>query len=371
MPALPKGVDLLPSGGFRARLTYKGVRYTDTFDTPRAAAAWIQRTRSELVAGTYIDPLTQLPPGIAQKPTFATYAAAWVEARDIKPRTRSEYHAMLSQFGSLDPLPLDRISRDMVRQWFESLTVGATRKRHLYELLRAILNSAVDDEHIDINPARIKGATKTPRRTLPDLPTAAQVQALAEKMPAGKYRTMTLLTAWTGLRFGEATELRRKDILLSDDDSPLAVRIRRAVTRAEGEYIVSTPKSAAGVRDVVIPPHIRSAVADYLDSLPANPNRLLFPGSRTGQHMTPQSLYKPFYRAREAVGLPSLRWHDLRHFSATEAARTGATLAELQARLGHSTVQASMTYQWATSGRDAAIAEAMSAAAMTQSDTPA
>ena len=76
--------------------------------------------------------------------------------------------------------------------------------------------------------------------------------------------------------------------------------------------------------------------------------------------MAPSALYKPFYRAREAVGLPSLRWHDLRHFSATTAAQTGATLAELQARLGHSTTQAAMRYQHAASNRDAEIAEAMS-----------
>ena len=53
--------------------------------------------------------------------------------------------------------------------------------------------------------------------------------------------------------------------------------------------------------------------------------------------MQPSSLYKPFYAARKSVGLPTLRWHDLRHFSATTAAMTGATLAELQGRLGHST----------------------------------
>ncbi|MGB8022286.1 MAG: hypothetical protein WCF04_13735, partial [Candidatus Nanopelagicales bacterium] len=41
-------------------------------------------------------------------------------------------------------------------------------------------------------------------------------------------------------------------------------------------------------------------------------------------------------------------------------AQTGATLAELQARLGHSTVQAAMRYQHAAAGRDAKIAEAMS-----------
>jgi hypothetical protein len=87
---------------------------------------------------------------------------------------------------------------------------------------------------------------------------------------------------------------------------------------------------------------------------------MLFPATRTGGHLKPSSLYKPFHKAREAVGLPTLRWHDLRHFAGTTAAQTGASLAELQARLGHSTVNAAMRYQHAAQGRDAAIAEAMS-----------
>ena len=43
---------------------------------------------------------------------------------------------------------------------------------------------------------------------------------------------------------------------------------------------------------------------------------------------------------REAVGLPTLRWHHLRHLGGTTAAQSGATLAELQARLRHSTATA-------------------------------
>jgi len=42
------------------------------------------------------------------------------------------------------------------------------------------------------------------------------------------------------------------------------------------------------------------------------------------------------------------------------AAATGATLAELMARLGHSTVSAAMRYQHAAADRDKAIAEALS-----------
>ncbi len=267
---------------------------------------------------------------------------------------------MLENCTALDPHRVDTITRDMVKKWFTGLTRVSTARKHQYERVRAIFNSVVDDELIDVSPVRIKGAAKVVRKPMPDLPTPAQIHQLADKMPSEKYRIMVLISAWCGLRFGESTELRRKDIILAEDGTPLAVRVRRGVVRVEGEFIVGTPRSAAGVRDVEIPPHIREDVKDYLTTIPKSPERLLFPGTRNGAHMAPSSLYKPFYRARAAVGLPALRWHDLRHFSATTAAGTGATLAELQARLGHSTVAAAMRYQHAASGRDEAIAEAMS-----------
>ena len=43
------------------------------------------------------------------------------------------------------------------------------------------------------------------------------------------------------------------------------------------------------------------------------------------------------------------------------AAQNGATLAELMARLGHSTVAAALVYQHAAAGRDAEIARRLSA----------
>lgn len=56
-----------------------------------------------------------------------------------------------------------------------------------------------------------------------------------------------------------------------------------------------------------------------------------------------------------------MRFHDLRHTGATLAAATGATLADLMSRLGHSTTRAAaMGYLHAAQDRDAAIAEALS-----------
>jgi integrase len=358
---LPKGVELRSSGRFRGRLTFRGQRYYAEFDAPKAAAAWRVRTRSELVAGTYVDPATGAPP--SGTPLFREYAAAWVEARPLKPRTRSEYRKMLSEFAAFDAKPLDRISRADVQDWYAALAKPATARKHVYELLRAIMNSAVDDEHIVATPVRIKGAGRPSPKPMPDLPTAEQVKALADAMPTPKYRVMTLIAAWCGLRFGELTELRRGDVILGKGAVPLILRVRRGVTRVDGERVVGGPKSEAGKRDVTIPPHIRGDIADYLETLPHAPDTLLFAGTRNGAQLAPSSLYKPFYRARKAAGVPELRWHDLRHFAGTAAARTGATLAEVQARLGHSTVAAAMRYQHAAKGRDAVIADALSAEA--------
>ncbi len=90
----------------------------------------------------------------------------------------------------------------------------------------------------------------------------------------------------------------------------------------------------------------------------AGPDGLVFP-SRVGTPISQSVLYKVWDQARRAIGRPDLRIHDLRATAATHAARTGATIAELQARLGHTTPNAAMKYQAAVEVRDAHIADAL------------
>jgi integrase len=171
-----------------------------------------------------------------------------------------------------------------------------------------------------------------------------------------RYRLMTLLAAWTQLRFGELTELRRPDI----DVKRQTIHVRRGVVRADGETIVGRPKSEAGVRDVAIPPHLMPMVKAHLaEQISGGRDGLLFT-SGTGAQISPSTLYKSYYPAREKAGRPDLRWHDLRHTGAVLAASTGATLAELMSRLGHSTPGAALRYQHAAEGRDSEIAAALS-----------
>jgi integrase len=183
----------------------------------------------------------------------------------------------------------------------------------------------------------------------------AELEVIVEAMPP-RYRAMILLAAWCGLRFGELAELRRHDV----DLDARTVTVERAVTSRDGEVFIGTPKSDAGRRTVAVPPHLLPALATHLDTHTGpTSGALLFPAHHGG-HLAPTTLHGPWSKARAAAGRPDLRFHDLRHTGATLAAATGATLADLMARLGHSTTQAAMRYQHAVADRDTAIAVALS-----------
>ena len=121
-----------------------------------------------------------------------------------------------------------------------------------------------------------------------------------------------------------------------------------------------TPASDFGPVIANVPPHIIPMIEDQLDRFVANRrDALVFP-AEGGGHLQPATLYRHWYKARERAGRPDLRWHDLRHSGAVLAAATGASLAELMERLGHSTPAAAMRYQHAARGRGREIAALLS-----------
>jgi hypothetical protein len=75
---------------------------------------------------------------------------------------------------------------------------------------------------------------------------------------------MILFASWCGLPFGELIERRRKDVVAKHS----VPRVRRGAVRADGEVVIGSPKSAAGTRDVAIPPHMMPAVEQRLDQMP-------------------------------------------------------------------------------------------------------
>lgn len=348
----------LPSGRYQASFMPPngGHRQTapSTFPTRMDAEVWLARRRDEIRDGTWMPRTTEAAP----VPTLREYVARWLTARELKPSTRSHYRRLLDRhiLPTLGDLPLPAVTADVVRSWHAEFPPGIpTMRAHGYALLRTILGTAVEDGHLAVNPCTIKGAARVKRATTTRLLTPAELETLVQHMP-DRFKAATLVAAWGGLRFGELFALERRDVDLTAG----LVSVRRAITRVDGEVVVGTPKSDAGRRDVHLPPHIMDAVRHQLDAY-ALPGRtgLVFP-STSGGYMNPATMQHPFYRARAAIGREDFRWHDLRHFGATEAARAGATLRELMSRMGHSTTGASLRYQHAAADRDAEIARRLS-----------
>ncbi len=255
----------------------------------------------------------------------------------------------------------------MVREWHAALkgATGPAMRAKAYSLLRTICNTAIADEVIAANPCRVRGAGSAKRARRIEGATLAELEVITAAMPP-RLRLMVLLAAWCQLRFGELAGLRRADIDLRNS----LVNVRRGVVRGDTGTVIKDPKSEAGKRAVAIPPHLMPAVHDHLIAhCGRGRDALLFPAARGGP-MAPSVMQAAYYPARAKAGRPDLRFHDLRHTGATLAAVSGATLAELMARLGHSTVDAAMRYQHAAADRDKVIAGALSGLAAAATVTP-
>ncbi|HRD59318.1 MAG TPA: site-specific integrase [Nocardioides sp.] len=339
-----------------------------TFKSQDDAIAWVSARRAEIEMEVWAPDAAARGAMQRSAPNFGAYAKVWLEGRktkgrELRPTTRYHYQQLLDIYinPTFGEMRIDRITVDDVNKWYDELAPGKeTARAQAYSLLRTILTTAASTQPkplIPFNPAHIRGAGNTQRVHKVRPASLQELETIVAELPE-RYRLMALLAAWCAMRFGELAELRRGDIDLRDK----RVKIRRGVVRVDGQYIVGPPKTDAGIRDVAIPPHLLPAVEAHLEKF-TGPDRdsLLFPSAgKSASHMAPATLYKVFYPAREAAGRKDLRWHDLRHTGAVLAAQTGATLAELMGRLGHTTPGAAMRYQHAAADRDTEIAKRLS-----------
>ncbi len=298
-----------------------------------------------------------------------------VKGQPLADRTRDHYQDLLDRFilPRFADVELKHISPESVAQWYDSVD-RPTYQAHAYSLLRAIMRTAADPTKnngsplIPYNPCGISGGGSSGGKRKIKPATVEEIVTIVQNMP-DKHRLMVILADSCALRFGELAELRRMDV----NTKNAVIHVRRSVVRSKSAGVVAkAPKSEAGIRDVPIPPDILEAVVEHRREHSApGPQGLMFPGAGGG-HLSPSAFYgkisktrrgKPdttgwgWYEARRLAGREDLRFHDLRHGALTEAARHGATLAELMALGGHSTSQAAMRYQQAASGRLAELAQ--------------
>ena len=335
-------------------------RAPSTFEAKVDAEAWLAAERRLMQNDEWSPSKSRRAKVVRSTEMFGPYAEAWLEQRELKPRTRALYRRLLDRFilPAFAEVSLRDITPQVVRTWHSGLDSSRpTQRAHTYSLLRSILSTAVTDEILASNPCRVRGAGSAKRVRSIEPATLGELEVLLEKIPA-PYRALVLIGAWCGLRFGEVSELRRKDVDLKAG----TIHVMRGVVRIGKEVTVGKPKNIAGVRDIAVPPHLLPILEQHLkEHVALGREALLFPSVKDPDvQVHTNTLRRHWLKARLAAGRPDLRVHDLRHTGAVLAAQSGATLAELMARIGHSTPQMALRYQHVARGRDAEIAARMS-----------
>lgn len=299
-------------------------------------------------------------------------------ARDRRRRSRALHAAREWAIGQgMTVKPTGRLSPALLDAWRASgapqsstlalpATVpgpdaGRVQVARAYAVLRTILNAAAHDGLIPANPCTIKnaGRVKT-RERVPATP--AEIAAIATNMPP-RYAATVHVAAWSGLRAGELYALTRAHVDLTAG----TVRVERAMIELSQRLPIQfgPPKTTASLRTVHLPGPVVELLRTHLATFTGpGPDALVF-AHTDGTPIRSVERTRMFRAACEPLGLHDLRWHDLRHTGATLAAQAGASLRELQARLGHSTIAAAMTYQHATTERDRELADRLAGLVIT------
>lgn len=353
----------LPSGRWQASyLAPDGKRRIaeQTFPEAADANAWLTTIESSIGAGDW------RPPEPARE-TFGAYGKRWIDSgmsrlgQPLSPRTVELYELLWRRW--IDPtfghLALGALTPEAWRTWYVEQTTthpGSTQPGKAYRLARAILNQAVDDRLLRVNPCRIKGAgkEKSPERPIV---TPDEVATIAASIKPEKFRAMVLVAAYCSLRFGELAGLRRKRIDLLHRTINV---VEQAVELQSGSVIFKSPKSGSE-GTVAIPGELVQILEDHLGQyVDAEPDALVF--TSLEGHPLRRTKFRPHWIAAcKSAGVQSLHFHDLRGSGATWAGYAGATMSELMARLRQTTPAAAMRYQHATLERDHAIAEKLGA----------
>ena len=283
------------------------------------------------------------------------YAATVVARRRIRPGTAALYAKLLrlTILPAFAKRPLDEITTAEISTWYAGMRTTPTQQANAYVLLKSILKGAAEE----VSPCRVKAGTQKERAREIEVLTVDQLNRYLAAVPEAR-RVPLLLAGWCGLRSGEVRGLRVRDL---DLDLGM-VHVRQAVVRLKGQLLIGPPKTDAGVRSVSIPPHLIPALREWAARQPVREREgLLFPARDGHSPLNDSVLRFAHNKGKAAIGMPGLTVHGLRHTSATLAAQLGATLAELQARIGHSTPNMAMRYQHVAAERDAQLAARMSA----------
>ena len=323
----PIGQLMCPSGEDSER--YQDVELTE--DSRMTLSEWLDRWLTEYKAGT-------VRPGTLKsyrcyieyyiKPQLGDKQISLISQQDIQ-----RMYCRLKTEGRIHEHP------EMDHQLSDSMV------RHIHSTLHAALKDAVQAHVIPRNPTEGTTAPKPnykPKRIL----TRAELDAFLKVVEQDEvWRDFFQTELMTGLRRGEICGLQWSDF----DGNTGTLKVCRTLhSQRKGEYTVGETKTGKGMRTIILP----KTVADILRRRKADTiSQWIFPDPvKPEDPVNPGSAYLRMKTLLRRAGLPSIRFHDLRHTFATHALTSGVDAKTLSGILGHTNASFTLdTYTHVTS----------------------
>lgn len=295
----------------------------------------------DIATGVYIDPN-------AGKKKVAVIGAEWIAQTKgtLKPSTWASNESawrvrVRPRWGEW---PANSITTQMVKDWVTEMAgtgMSHTTMSRAVGVLKGVLDRAKEGKLIHDNPCISITIPKTRTRAREYLDhdeVDKLVEAVERTDRAGVGRgTLIYVLAYTGIRWGEATGLRVRDVNLERR----RLTVQNNIVDVNGTMTPGSTKSHQK-RQVPIPDflvdRIRAQVEKARDG---GPDALLWQSPEGGPMRQSKSRTADgrhsgwFQRAVEEIGHPDLHPHDLRHSAAGLAVRAGANVKVLQRMLGH------------------------------------
>ncbi len=250
-------------------------------------------------------------------------------------QTLGEY--VLRRLSKLTPLDLQRLYASRLAAGLSSTSV-----HHVHVMLHRALKQPLRWGLVDRNVSEM---TDAPRRTLPDVTTwngsqSAAVLAAGDESDLAALWRLALLC---GPRRGELLGLRWEDVDLERG----TLSIRRTLSRGKGgTWELGQPKTVSSRRPIVLPASCIAALRRHKANQNSERLRLgaawedhgfVFTNG-TGGPLHVNSLMARCEKLVVVAGVPRIKFHDMRHTSATLMLENGIHPKILQERLGHADI---------------------------------
>ncbi|MET7621913.1 tyrosine-type recombinase/integrase [Streptomyces sp. NPDC005408] len=210
---------------------------------------------------------------------------------------------------------------------------------NVHAVLKSALEHAVREDELPRNVARnVKTTTPRHRRFQPL--TAPEARQFLQSADDDRLHALYELALRTGLRKGELLGLHWEDFDLDGGTATIHRSLQR--TRTQGLTILNT-KTLASERRIALPTecinslkiHQEQQREERQDAEPGwTGNGLVFTTSK-GRPLDPGNLTRRFHRLLHKAGLRTIRFHDLRHSTATLLLEQGVDLVVIKELLGH------------------------------------